>query len=159
MLVLCITKVFIQILRVLVNFMPGSKMLIQRNESLWCRMFISTQLTSSSVWRSCVSKEAESDRELGQWFRGYFWLWQYSECSLLQHMPFVSRVCPASFPKHMHQAADIWSMCRWIYMLSPIFQKQFYRLGGFQVCHKLIFMVIQELFRNPGRGAREKGRR
>lgn len=44
---------------------------------------------------------------------------------------------------------------RSIYMLSPVFQKQFYRLGGFRVCHKLIFMIIQELFRSPEHGRKE----
>lgn len=105
----------------------------------------------------CVSKEAESDRELAndsEDTSGY----DSTASEPLQHMlPCFSLESPVlPSPKHMHQAADIWSMCRWIYMLSPIFQKQFYRLGGFQVCHKLIFMVIQELFRNP---EEEQGRR
>ncbi|XP_004691083.1 PREDICTED: lysosomal-trafficking regulator [Condylura cristata] len=52
-------------------------------------------------------------------------------------------------PEHMHRAADIWSMCRWVYMWSPVFQKQFSRLGGSQVCHRLVLMIIQRLFRSP----------
>lgn len=105
----------------------------------------------------CVSKEAESERESAndsEDTSGY----DSTASEPLQHMlprfSLESLVLPS--PRHVHQAADIWSMCRWIYMLSPIFQKQFYRLGGFQVCHKLIFMVIQELFRNP---EEEQGRR
>ncbi|KAB0395902.1 hypothetical protein E2I00_011026 [Balaenoptera physalus] len=98
----------------------------------------------------CVSKEAESDRESAndsEDTSGY----DSTASEPLQHMLpcfcLESLVLPS--PKHMHQAADIWSMCHWIYMLSPVFQKQFYRLGGFRVCHKLIFMIIQELFRSP----------
>ncbi|XP_059253258.1 lysosomal-trafficking regulator [Mustela nigripes] len=105
----------------------------------------------------CVSKEAESDRELAndsEDTSGY----DSTTSEPLHCMPLCvspeSLVLPS--PKHMHQAADIWSMCRWIYMLSPVFQKQFYRLGGFQACHKLIFMIIQKLFRSPGE---EQGQR
>ncbi|XP_066881781.1 lysosomal-trafficking regulator [Kogia breviceps] len=105
----------------------------------------------------CVSKEAESDRESAndsEDTSGY----DSTASEPLQHMlpcfSLESLVLPS--PKHMHQAADIWSMCHWIYMLSPVFQKQFYRLGGFRVCHKLIFMVIQELFRSP---EEEQGRK
>nr|XP_025864509.1 lysosomal-trafficking regulator isoform X3 [Vulpes vulpes] len=97
----------------------------------------------------CVSKEAESDRESAndsEDTSGY----DSTASEPLHHMPPClspeSLVLPS--PKHMHHAADIWSMCRWIYMLSPVFQKQFYRLGGFQACHKLIFMIIQKVFRS-----------
>eukprot|EP00071_Canis_lupus_P039543 XP_022273100.1 lysosomal-trafficking regulator isoform X1 [Canis lupus familiaris] len=97
----------------------------------------------------CVSKEAESDRESAndsEDTSGY----DSTASEPLHHMPPClspeSLVLPS--PKHMHHAADIWSMCRWIYMLNPVFQKQFYRLGGFQACHKLIFMIIQKVFRS-----------
>ncbi|XP_039103086.1 lysosomal-trafficking regulator isoform X1 [Hyaena hyaena] len=106
----------------------------------------------------CVSKEAESDRELtsdSEDTSGYD-----SRASVpLHHMPPClspeSLILPS--PKHMQQAADIWSMCRWIYMLSPVFQKQFFRFGGFQACHKLIFMIIEKLFRSHegGQGRKE----
>ncbi|KAF3823867.1 hypothetical protein GH733_006871 [Mirounga leonina] len=108
----------------------------------------------------CVSKEAESDRESAndsEDTSGY----DSTASEPLHHMPPClspeSLVLPS--PKHMQQAADIWSMCRWIYMLSPVFQKQFYRLGGFQACHKLIFMIIQKLFRSheEEQGKREGG--
>uniref|UniRef100_A0A8C3X655 Lysosomal-trafficking regulator n=1 Tax=Catagonus wagneri TaxID=51154 RepID=A0A8C3X655_9CETA len=105
----------------------------------------------------CVSKEAESDRESAndsEDTSGY----DSTASEPLQHMlpclSLESLVLPS--PEQLHQAADIWSMCRWIYMLSPVFQKQFYRLGGLQVCHKLIFMIIQELFRGP---EEERGRK
>uniref|UniRef100_A0A452TWR5 Lysosomal-trafficking regulator n=1 Tax=Ursus maritimus TaxID=29073 RepID=A0A452TWR5_URSMA len=97
----------------------------------------------------CVSKEAESDRESAndsEDTSGYDSTASEPLRHVLPCLPPESLVLPS--PKHMHQAADIWSMCRWIYMLSPVFQKQFYRLGGFQACHKLIFMIIQKLFRS-----------
>nr|XP_002717388.2 lysosomal-trafficking regulator isoform X3 [Oryctolagus cuniculus] len=95
----------------------------------------------------CVSKEAESDRESAndsEDTSGYDSTASEPLSHILPCLSLESLVLPS--PEHMHQAADIWSMCRWIYMLSPVFQKQFYRLGGFQVCHKLIFMIIQKLF-------------
>uniref|UniRef100_A0A8C9AZZ6 Lysosomal-trafficking regulator n=1 Tax=Prolemur simus TaxID=1328070 RepID=A0A8C9AZZ6_PROSS len=98
----------------------------------------------------CVSKEAESDRELAndsEDTSGYDSTASESLSHMLPCLSLESLVLPS--PEHMHQAADIWSMCRWIYMLSSVFQKQFYRLGGFRVCHKLIFMIIQSLFRSP----------
>uniref|UniRef100_A0A3Q2KXJ6 Lysosomal-trafficking regulator n=1 Tax=Equus caballus TaxID=9796 RepID=A0A3Q2KXJ6_HORSE len=97
----------------------------------------------------CVSKEAESDREPANESEdtsGY----DSTASEPLHHM--LPSLSPESLvlpsPEQMHQAADIWLMCRWIYMLSPVFQKQFYRLGGFQVCHRLIFMIIKKLFRS-----------
>ncbi|XP_040824116.1 lysosomal-trafficking regulator isoform X2 [Ochotona curzoniae] len=105
----------------------------------------------------CVSKEAESDREPSndsEDTSGYDSTASEPLSHVLPCLALESLVLPS--PEHMHQAADIWSMCRWIYMLNSVFQKQFYRLGGFQVCHKLIFVIIQKLFRNP---EEEHGRR
>ncbi|KAK2086013.1 hypothetical protein P7K49_035438 [Saguinus oedipus] len=95
----------------------------------------------------CISKEAESDRESAndsEDTSGYDSTASEPLSHMLPCLSLESLVLPS--PEHMHQAADIWSMCRWIYMLSSVFQKQFYRLGGFRVCHKLIFMIIQKLF-------------
>ncbi|NWW43367.1 LYST regulator, partial [Pedionomus torquatus] len=50
--------------------------------------------------------------------------------------------------EHIHRAADIWSMCRCIYLCSSVFQKQFHRLGGFEACHKLLILIIQKLAKN-----------
>ncbi|XP_002760934.3 lysosomal-trafficking regulator [Callithrix jacchus] len=97
----------------------------------------------------CISKEAESDRESAndsEDTSGYDSTASEPLSHMLPCLSLESLVLPS--PEHMHQAADIWSMCRWIYMLSSVFQKQFYRLGGFQVCHKLIFMIIQKLFKS-----------
>ncbi|XP_066238803.1 lysosomal-trafficking regulator isoform X1 [Saccopteryx leptura] len=97
----------------------------------------------------CVSKEADSDglsANDSEDTSGYDSTASEPLHHVLPCIPLESLVLPA--PEHMHQAADIWSMCLWIYMLSPVFQKQFYRLAGFRVCYKLIFMIIQNLFRN-----------
>ncbi|XP_047376057.1 lysosomal-trafficking regulator isoform X2 [Sciurus carolinensis] len=97
----------------------------------------------------CVSKEAESDRESANESEdtsGYDSTASEPLSHALPCLSLESLVLPS--PDRMHQAADVWSMCRWIYMLSSVFQKQFHRLGGFQVCHKLIFMIIQKIFRS-----------
>uniref|UniRef100_G3TZW2 Lysosomal-trafficking regulator n=1 Tax=Loxodonta africana TaxID=9785 RepID=G3TZW2_LOXAF len=105
----------------------------------------------------CVSKEAESDRDSAndsEDTSGYDSTASEPLSHMLPSLSLESLALPS--PEHMHQAADIWSMCRWIYMLSSVFQKQFYRLGGFQVCHKLIFMVIHKLFRSHEEGQEKK---
>ncbi|XP_075388296.1 lysosomal-trafficking regulator [Tenrec ecaudatus] len=97
----------------------------------------------------CVSKEADSDRDSAndsEDTSGYDSTASEPLSHMLPSLSLESLALPS--PEHMHQAADIWSMCHWIYMLSSVFQKQFCRLGGFQVCHKLIFMLIQKVFRN-----------
>ncbi|XP_060047951.1 lysosomal-trafficking regulator isoform X2 [Erinaceus europaeus] len=97
----------------------------------------------------CVSKEAEPDREPAndsEDTSGYDSTASEPLHHMLPCLSLDSLVLPS--PEHMHQAADIWSMCCWLYMLSPVFQKQFHRLGGFRVCHKLVFMIIQKLFRS-----------
>ncbi|XP_031447992.1 lysosomal-trafficking regulator [Phasianus colchicus] len=50
--------------------------------------------------------------------------------------------------EHIHRAADIWSMCRCIYLYSSVFQRQFHRLGGFEACHRLLILIIQKLVEN-----------
>lgn len=105
----------------------------------------------------CVSKEADSDGESAidsEDTSGYDSTASEPLCQELPCLPLESLVLPP--PERMHQAADIWSMCRWIYMLSPAFQKQLCRLGGVRVCHKLIFMIIQRLFRGPDEDHRKK---
>lgn len=97
----------------------------------------------------CISKEGESDKESvndSEDTSGYESAASEPLHQMLPCLSLESLVLPS--PKLMHQAADIWSMCHWLYMLSPVFQEQFYRLGGFQACHKLIFMIIQTSFRS-----------
>ncbi|NXP15950.1 LYST regulator, partial [Thinocorus orbignyianus] len=50
--------------------------------------------------------------------------------------------------EHIHRTADIWSMCRCIYLCSSVFQRQFHRLGGFEACHRLLILIIQKLAKN-----------
>ncbi|XP_048223955.1 lysosomal-trafficking regulator [Perognathus longimembris pacificus] len=106
----------------------------------------------------CVSKEAESDRESASESddtSGYDSTASEPLSHMLPCLSLESLVLPC--PERLHEAADVWSMCHWIYMLSPVFQKQFHRLGGFRVCYKLIFMLIQKLFHSheEERGTRQ----
>lgn len=97
----------------------------------------------------CVSKEADSDRDSvneSEDTSGYDSTASEPLSHMLPCLSLENVILPS--PECLHQAADIWSMCRWIYMLSSVFQKQFHRLGGFRVCHQLIFMIIQKLFRS-----------
>ncbi|XP_029426239.1 lysosomal-trafficking regulator isoform X3 [Nannospalax galili] len=96
----------------------------------------------------CVSK-AESDRESANESEdtsGYDSTASEPLSHMMPHLSLESLVLPP--PERLHQAADVWSMCCWIYMLSSVFQKQFHRLDGFRVCHKLMFMIIQKLCRS-----------
>lgn len=105
----------------------------------------------------CVSKEADSDRESANESEdtsGYDSTASEPLSHMLPCLSLENVVLPS--PECLHHAADIWSMCRWIYMLNSVFQKQFHRLGGFQVCHELIFMIIQKLFRSH---TEDQGRR
>ncbi|XP_075718563.1 lysosomal-trafficking regulator isoform X2 [Rhinoderma darwinii] len=45
-------------------------------------------------------------------------------------------------PEQIHRAADIWTMCYWLYLKSLVFQKQFHKIGGFDLCYKLVHMMI-----------------
>ncbi|XP_069810685.1 lysosomal-trafficking regulator [Dendropsophus ebraccatus] len=45
-------------------------------------------------------------------------------------------------PQQIQRAADIWSMSYWLYLRSSVFQKQFHKIGGFDLCYKLLHMVI-----------------
>ncbi|XP_073416193.1 lysosomal-trafficking regulator isoform X2 [Dendrobates tinctorius] len=48
-------------------------------------------------------------------------------------------------PAQIHQAADIWSMCYRLYLRSMLFQKQFLKIGGFDLCYKLVCLMISKL--------------
>ncbi|KAM4828613.1 lysosomal-trafficking regulator isoform 2-T2 [Thomomys bottae] len=97
----------------------------------------------------CVSKEAEPDRESANESEdtsGYDSTASEPLSRMLPCLSLESLILPCA--ERLHEAADIWSMCHWIYMLSPVFQKQFHRLGGFRVCYRLIFLLIQRLFQS-----------
>ncbi|XP_077781904.1 lysosomal-trafficking regulator isoform X3 [Podarcis muralis] len=103
----------------------------------------------------CVSKEAEADRDSTNDSEDTSGYDSTASEPLSHRLPCLSPES-LSLPslEHIHRAADVWSMCRWIYLCSSVFQRQFHRLGGFEVCHKLIAMIIQKLAK---KGAKEQG--
>ncbi|XP_063162622.1 lysosomal-trafficking regulator isoform X2 [Candoia aspera] len=103
----------------------------------------------------CVSKEAEADQDStndSEDTSGYDSTASEPFSNKLPRLSFESLSLPSL--EHIHRAADIWSMCRWIYLCSAVFQRQFHRLGGFEVCHRLIAMIIEKLGK---KGEKEEG--
>ncbi|MEE6521815.1 hypothetical protein FKM82_020137 [Ascaphus truei] len=97
----------------------------------------------------CVSKNAETDLESANESEdtsGYDSTASEPLSILLPKLHIESLVVPSA--EHMHRAADIWSMCHWIYLSSSVFQKQFNKLGGFELCNRLVIMIIQKLSNN-----------
>ncbi|XP_042325199.1 lysosomal-trafficking regulator isoform X2 [Sceloporus undulatus] len=103
----------------------------------------------------CISKEADADRDSANDSEDTSGYDSTASEPLSHRLPCLSPES-LSLPslEHIHRAADIWSMCRWIYLSSSIFQRQFHRLGGFEVCYRLIAMIIQKLAIN---GTKEQG--
>ncbi|XP_062980418.1 lysosomal-trafficking regulator [Elgaria multicarinata webbii] len=103
----------------------------------------------------CVTKEADADRDSANDSEDTSGYDSTASEPLSHRLPCLSPES-LSLPslEHIHRAADIWSMCRWIYLCSSVFQRQFHRLGGFEVCHRLIAMIIQKL---AIKGAKEQG--
>ncbi|XP_018118608.1 lysosomal-trafficking regulator isoform X3 [Xenopus laevis] len=94
----------------------------------------------------CVSKEDDADPEPlneSEDTSGYDSTASEPLRNILPMLPVESLVLPSS--EHMHRAADIWSMCHCLFVSSSEFQKQFYKLGGFDICHSLIIMIIQKM--------------
>ncbi|XP_073194262.1 lysosomal-trafficking regulator isoform X3 [Lepidochelys kempii] len=107
----------------------------------------------------CVSKEEECDRDSAndsEDTSGYDSTASEPLSHKLPCLSLESLTLPS--PEHIHRAADIWSICRWIYLCSSVFQRQFHRLGGFEVCHRLILMIIQKLAKNKEKEQEEKAR-
>ncbi|KAM3931239.1 lysosomal-trafficking regulator [Leptodactylus fuscus] len=50
-------------------------------------------------------------------------------------------------PEQINCTADIWSMCCLLYLKSLLFQKQFHKIGGFELCYKLVHMMINNFHR------------
>ncbi|KAM6916813.1 lysosomal-trafficking regulator isoform 2-T2 [Xenentodon cancila] len=93
-----------------------------------------------------VSKEADSDRDSANDSEDTSGYDSTASEPLGVRLPYLSPDCVALPSKEqLRRAADVWSVCRWIYMGSPLFQRQFYRLGGLDVCLRLMAMVIQKL--------------
>lgn len=94
----------------------------------------------------CVSKEADSDRDSAndsEDTSGYDSTASEPLGGRLAYMSPDSVALPSK--EQVRRAADVWSVCRWIYLASPLFQRQFFRLGGLDVCLRLMTMVIQKL--------------
>uniref|UniRef100_A0AAY5EIP1 Lysosomal trafficking regulator n=1 Tax=Electrophorus electricus TaxID=8005 RepID=A0AAY5EIP1_ELEEL len=92
-----------------------------------------------------VSKEADSDRDSANYSEDTSGYDSTASEPLGGHLPCISPDSVALPSKEqVRQAADVWSVCRWIYLASPVFQRQFFRLGGLDVCCRLMTMVIQK---------------
>uniref|UniRef100_A0A8C6VCC8 Lysosomal trafficking regulator n=1 Tax=Naja naja TaxID=35670 RepID=A0A8C6VCC8_NAJNA len=94
----------------------------------------------------CVSKEAEADRDStndSEDTSGYDSTASEPFSHKLPCLSFESLTLPSL--EYIQRAADTWSMCRSIYLCNAVFQRQFHRLGGFEVCHRLIAMIIEKL--------------
>ncbi|XP_033874007.3 lysosomal-trafficking regulator-like isoform X2 [Acipenser ruthenus] len=94
----------------------------------------------------CVSKETDSDRDSANDSEDTSGYDSTASEPLGGRLPCLSPDSVALPSKEqIHRAADVWSMCRWMYLSSSVFQKQFYKLGGLVVCNRLMAMVIQQL--------------
>ncbi|KAI9519904.1 hypothetical protein NQZ68_022931 [Dissostichus eleginoides] len=94
----------------------------------------------------CVSKEADSDRDSANDSEDTSGYDSTASEPLGGRLPYLSPDSVALPSKEQVRcAADVWSVCRWIYMANPLFQRQFFRLGGLDVCLRLMALVIQKL--------------
>ncbi|XP_065586174.1 lysosomal-trafficking regulator [Cyrtonyx montezumae] len=97
----------------------------------------------------CVSKEADGDLDSANDSEDTSGYDSTASEPLGRKLPCLS-LESLTLPslEHIHRAADIWSVCRCIYLYSSVFQRQFHRLGGFEACHRLLILVIQKLVEN-----------
>ncbi|KAI4812815.1 hypothetical protein KUCAC02_024182, partial [Chaenocephalus aceratus] len=94
----------------------------------------------------CVSKEADSDGDSANDSEDTSGYDSTASEPLGGRLPYLSPDSVALPSKEQVRcAADVWSVCRWIYMANPLFQRQFFRLGGLDVCLRLMALVIQKL--------------
>ncbi|XP_049591027.1 lysosomal-trafficking regulator isoform X2 [Syngnathus scovelli] len=94
----------------------------------------------------CVSKDADSDRDSAndsEDTSGYDSTASEPLGGRLVYLSPDSVTLPSK--EQIRRAADIWSVCRCVYQTNPLFQRQFFRLGGLDVCLRLMSMVIQKL--------------
>lgn len=97
----------------------------------------------------CVSKEADGDLDSAndsEDTSGYDSTASEPLGHKLPYLSLESLTLPSL--EHIHRAADIWSMCRCIYLYSSVFQRQFHRLGGFEACRRLLILIIEKLAKN-----------
>lgn len=107
----------------------------------------------------CVSKEPDSDRDSANDSEDTSGYDSTASEPLGGRLPYLSPDSVALPSKEqVRRAADVWSVCRWIYRSSPLFQRQFFRLGGLDVCLRLMAMVIQKLSSKNKDGKTKKKR-
>lgn len=97
----------------------------------------------------CISKEADGDLDSANECEDTSGYDSTASEPLGHKLPYLS-LESLTLPslEHIHRAADIWSMCRCIYLYSSVFQRQFHRLGGFEACQRLLILIIQKLAEN-----------
>lgn len=94
----------------------------------------------------CVSKEADSDRDSANDSEDTSGYDSTASEPLGGRLPYLSPdniVLPSK--EQIRRSADVWTVCKWIHLASPLFQRQFFKLGGLDVCLRLMAMVIQKL--------------
>uniref|UniRef100_A0A668AYI8 Lysosomal trafficking regulator n=1 Tax=Myripristis murdjan TaxID=586833 RepID=A0A668AYI8_9TELE len=107
----------------------------------------------------CVSKEPDSDRDSANDSEDTSGYDSTASEPLGGRLPCLSPDSVALPSKEqIRRAADVWSVCRWIYLASPVFQRQFFKLGGLDVCSRLMAMVIQKLTSKTKDGKAKKKR-
>uniref|UniRef100_A0A8D2NCP9 Lysosomal trafficking regulator n=1 Tax=Zonotrichia albicollis TaxID=44394 RepID=A0A8D2NCP9_ZONAL len=107
----------------------------------------------------CISKEADGDLDSANECEDTSGYDSTASEPLGHKLPYLSLESLA-LPslEHIHRAADIWSMCRCIYLYSSVFQRQFHRLGGFEACQRLLILIIQKLAKNEEKEQEKRGR-
>ncbi|XP_041270135.1 lysosomal-trafficking regulator [Onychostruthus taczanowskii] len=97
----------------------------------------------------CISKEADGDLDSANECEDTSGYDSTASEPLGHRLPYLS-LESLTLPslEHIHRAADIWSMCRCIYLYSSVFQRQFHKLGGFEACQRLLILIIQKLAKN-----------
>ncbi|XP_032864787.2 lysosomal-trafficking regulator [Tyto alba] len=107
----------------------------------------------------CVSKEADVDLDSAndsEDTSGYDSTASEPLGCKLPYLSLESLTLPSL--ENIHRAADIWSVCRCIYLYSSVFQRQFYRLGGFEACHRLLILIIQKLAKSKEKEQEKRDR-
>ncbi|XP_027006009.2 lysosomal-trafficking regulator isoform X2 [Tachysurus fulvidraco] len=94
----------------------------------------------------CISKEADCDRDSSNDIEDASDNVNTASEPLDGGLSFLlpDRVALSS-KEHLKRAADVWSVCHRVYLVSPVFQKQLFRLGGLKVCYQLMTMALQIL--------------
>lgn len=94
----------------------------------------------------CVSKEADCNNDSSNDFEDTFGFDCTASEPLGGRLPFLlpnSVALPSR--GQLRRVADMWSVCCWVFLESPVLQRQLLRLGGLNVCRRLMTMVLQNL--------------